>query len=154
MWSFNSIVCQAGPPRSRNMFQARKHTLNCHRMKPALFSVLCEIKEKTVLSLRNCTDDDPPDPQLMRLDNMLIAEGVAGRRLKGRTKGSGITMTHLLKVLRREEVPMLLPMLRQLLVMKPQLSIRTTELSSFKFVRSTTKNLKNTTRPAMSSPPT
>ena len=58
--------------------QARKHTLNCHRMKPALFSVLCEIKEKTVLSLRNCTDDEPPDPQLMRLDNMLIAEGVSG----------------------------------------------------------------------------
>ena len=58
--------------------QARKHTLNCHRMKPALFSVLCEIKEKTVLSLRNFQDDDPPDPQLMRLDNMLIAEGVAG----------------------------------------------------------------------------
>ncbi|XP_033119168.1 pre-B-cell leukemia transcription factor 2-like [Anneissia japonica] len=28
--------------------QARKHALNCHRMKPALFSVLCEIKEKTV----------------------------------------------------------------------------------------------------------
>merc|ERR1719483_1419693 len=58
--------------------QARKHTLNCHRMKPALFSVLCEIKEKTVLSLRNVSDEDPPDPQLMRLDNMLIAEGVAG----------------------------------------------------------------------------
>jgi hypothetical protein len=47
-------------------------------MKPALFSVLCEIKEKTVLSLRNVQDDDPPDPQLMRLDNMLIAEGVSG----------------------------------------------------------------------------
>ena len=65
-------------------------------MKPALFSVLCEIKEKTVLSLRNVSDEDPPDPQvififsailnpltvysvqLMRLDNMLIAEGVAG----------------------------------------------------------------------------
>ncbi|KAK9872578.1 hypothetical protein WA026_018710 [Henosepilachna vigintioctopunctata] len=58
--------------------QARKHTLNSHRMKPALFSVLCEIKEKTVLSLRNVQDDDPPDPQLMRLDNMLIAEGVSG----------------------------------------------------------------------------
>ena len=28
-------------------FFFRKHTLNCHRMKPALFSVLCEIKEKT-----------------------------------------------------------------------------------------------------------
>ncbi|KAK7888644.1 hypothetical protein WMY93_024204 [Mugilogobius chulae] len=26
--------------------QARKHALNCHRMKPALFNVLCEIKEK------------------------------------------------------------------------------------------------------------
>lgn len=25
----------------------RKHALNCHRMKPALFSVLCDIKEKT-----------------------------------------------------------------------------------------------------------
>ena len=28
-------------------FTHRKHALNCHRMKPALFSVLCEIKEKT-----------------------------------------------------------------------------------------------------------
>ncbi|KAF7236301.1 Pre-B-cell leukemia transcription factor 2 [Varanus komodoensis] len=27
--------------------QAKKHALNCHRMKPALFTVLCEIKEKT-----------------------------------------------------------------------------------------------------------
>ncbi|XP_035827331.1 pre-B-cell leukemia transcription factor 1 [Aplysia californica] len=58
--------------------QARKHTLNCHRMKPALFNVLCEIKEKTVLSIRNTQEEEPPDPQLMRLDNMLIAEGVAG----------------------------------------------------------------------------
>ncbi|CAH1271401.1 PBX1 [Branchiostoma lanceolatum] len=55
-----------------------KHTLNCHRMKPALFSVLCEIKEKTVLSIRGAQEDEPPDPQLMRLDNMLLAEGVAG----------------------------------------------------------------------------
>ncbi|EHA99136.1 Pre-B-cell leukemia transcription factor 1 [Heterocephalus glaber] len=31
--------------------QARKHALNCHRMKPALFNVLCEIKEKTDLPL-------------------------------------------------------------------------------------------------------
>lgn len=44
-------------------------------MKSALFSVLCEIKERTVLSLRNVQDDNPPDPQLMRLDNMLVAEG-------------------------------------------------------------------------------
>ena len=29
-------------------------------------------------SYRNLDAEDPPDPQLMRLDNMLIAEGVAG----------------------------------------------------------------------------
>ncbi|KAL1378754.1 hypothetical protein pipiens_015371 [Culex pipiens pipiens] len=32
--------------------QARKHTLNCHRMKPVLFAVLCEIKEKTGIKRR------------------------------------------------------------------------------------------------------
>ncbi|XP_037797478.1 homeobox protein extradenticle-like isoform X2 [Penaeus monodon] len=37
--------------------QARKHTLNCHRMKPALFSVLCEIKEKTGKSYVVCHDE-------------------------------------------------------------------------------------------------
>ncbi|XP_072246286.1 pre-B-cell leukemia transcription factor 1b isoform X2 [Leuresthes tenuis] len=58
--------------------QARKHGLNCHRMKPALFNVLCEIKEKTVLSIRGAQEEEPPDPQLMRLDNMLLAEGVSG----------------------------------------------------------------------------
>ncbi|XP_016093287.1 pre-B-cell leukemia transcription factor 3-like isoform X5 [Sinocyclocheilus grahami] len=56
----------------------RKHGLNCHRMKPALFSVLCEIKEKTGLSIRGAQEEDSPDPQLMRLDNMLLAEGVSG----------------------------------------------------------------------------
>ncbi|XP_072367813.1 pre-B-cell leukemia transcription factor 1-like isoform X2 [Scyliorhinus torazame] len=58
--------------------QARKHALNCHRMKPALFNVLCDIKEKTVLSIRGAQEEEPPDPQLLRLDNMLLAEGVAG----------------------------------------------------------------------------
>ena len=32
----------------------------------------------SVLSLRNAQEDEPPDAQLMRLDNMLLAEGVAG----------------------------------------------------------------------------
>lgn len=32
---------------NRLLFYFRKHALNCHRMKPALFNVLCEIKEKT-----------------------------------------------------------------------------------------------------------
>ena len=63
--------------------QARKQTLNCHRMKPALFSVLCEIKEKTARNLRSLDSEDPPDPQLMRLDNMLIAEGVVGKNNAG-----------------------------------------------------------------------
>lgn len=31
-----------------------------------------------MLSIRGAQEDEPPDPQLMRLDNMLIAEGVAG----------------------------------------------------------------------------
>ncbi|KAJ7303382.1 hypothetical protein JRQ81_012345, partial [Phrynocephalus forsythii] len=59
-----------------------KHALNCHRMKPALFTVLCEIKEKTGIvgaCLSSCLfEEEPVDPQLMRLDNMLLAEGVAG----------------------------------------------------------------------------
>ncbi|XP_028273712.1 pre-B-cell leukemia transcription factor 1-like [Parambassis ranga] len=58
--------------------QAKKHGLNCHRMKPALFTVLCEIKEKTGLSIRGAQEEEPSDAQLMRLDNMLLAEGVAG----------------------------------------------------------------------------
>ena len=33
--------------------ETEKQSLNGHRLKPALFSVLCEIKEKTVLSLRH-----------------------------------------------------------------------------------------------------
>ncbi|XP_042734646.1 pre-B-cell leukemia transcription factor 3 isoform X2 [Tympanuchus pallidicinctus] len=66
--------------------QAKKHALNCHRMKPALFSVLCEIKEKTGLSIRGAQEEDPPDPQLMRLDNMLLAEGVSGPEKDYRAK--------------------------------------------------------------------
>ncbi|KAF3851049.1 hypothetical protein F7725_012821 [Dissostichus mawsoni] len=42
--------------------QAKKHGLNCHRMKPALFSVLCEIKEKTGLSIRGSQEEDPRIP--------------------------------------------------------------------------------------------
>lgn len=39
---------------------------------PVLFYVV------TGLSIRGSQDEDPPDPQLMRLDNMLLAEGVSG----------------------------------------------------------------------------
>uniref|UniRef100_A0A8C6VJ49 PBX homeobox 4 n=1 Tax=Naja naja TaxID=35670 RepID=A0A8C6VJ49_NAJNA len=73
--------------------QARKHALNCHRMKPALFSVLCDIKEKTVLSIRGIQEEDPPDAQLMRLDNMLLAEGVSGPEKRGRGGPAAIAAT-------------------------------------------------------------
>lgn len=65
--------------------QAKKHAFNQSRLKPAFFQVLCEIKEKTAINLRNLPEDEPPDSQLMRLDNMLIAEGIAGPE---RTSGS------------------------------------------------------------------
>ncbi|OBS66389.1 hypothetical protein A6R68_05071 [Neotoma lepida] len=41
--------------------QAKKHALNCHRMKPALFSVLCEIKEKTGKTAARSGPGDPPE---------------------------------------------------------------------------------------------
>ena len=72
----------------------RKHSFNQSRLKPAFFQVLCEIKEKTgiffpsrnenshffsiAINIRNLPEDEPPDSQLMRLDNMLIAEGREG----------------------------------------------------------------------------
>ncbi|VEL17581.1 unnamed protein product [Protopolystoma xenopodis] len=84
--------------------QERYQSLNSHRLKPALYSVFCEIKEKTglfidifrslspfyfyflalALSLRNTAasnaedEANSPDPQLLRLDKMLVAEGVTG----------------------------------------------------------------------------
>uniref|UniRef100_A0A3P9A8G3 Pre-B-cell leukemia transcription factor 1 n=1 Tax=Esox lucius TaxID=8010 RepID=A0A3P9A8G3_ESOLU len=70
--------------------QARKHALNCHRMKPALFNVLCEIKEKTVLSIRGAQEEEPPDAQLMRLDNMLLAEGVSGPEKGGGSAAAAV----------------------------------------------------------------
>ena len=74
------------------VFFFRKHAFNQSRLKPAFFQVLCEIKEKTgkcfqsieeivfiglslAINIRNLPEDEPPDSQLMRLDNMLIAEG-------------------------------------------------------------------------------
>jgi hypothetical protein len=65
--------------------QTQKQILNNDRMKPVLFSVLCEIKERSVLSLRNMQDQNPPNPDLMRLDNMLIAEQIVEGNLQDQT---------------------------------------------------------------------
>ena len=70
--------------------QHQKHTLYCHRMKNALFSVLCQMKEKLVLTTRHVENEDPPDPQLIRLDNMLIAEGIAGPDKGGGAQAAGV----------------------------------------------------------------
>ncbi|KAK5909972.1 hypothetical protein CesoFtcFv8_003853 [Champsocephalus esox] len=82
--------------------QAKKHGLNCHRMKPALFSVLCEIKEKTGLSIRGSQEEDPPDPQLMRLDNMLLAEGIYHTELEKYEQACNEFTTHVMNLLREQ----------------------------------------------------
>ena len=43
--------------------------------------------------MRGAQDDDPADPQLMRLDNMLLAEGVAGPD-KGATAAVAAAAVH------------------------------------------------------------
>ncbi|KAL3094513.1 hypothetical protein niasHT_026279 [Heterodera trifolii] len=61
--------------------QMRKAQLKQHPLKAPLFAVLCEIKDKTSPSMRSLPEeqnDDNKDPQLIRLDNMLQAEKVAG----------------------------------------------------------------------------
>lgn len=71
--------------------QARKQALYCHRMKSALFMVLCQMKEKLVLTHRQCdSSEDLPDSQSVRLDNMLIAEGIAGPEKGGGAQAAGL----------------------------------------------------------------
>uniref|UniRef100_A0A7E4W636 Homeobox domain-containing protein n=1 Tax=Panagrellus redivivus TaxID=6233 RepID=A0A7E4W636_PANRE len=55
-----------------------KNELKNNRLRQPLFTVLGEIKNRTVLSVGPTHEETPEDPQLMRLDNMLIAEGVSG----------------------------------------------------------------------------
>ena len=43
----------------------------CQHLPPLLYL-------PAVLSIRGAQEEEPTDPQLMRLDNMLLAEGVAG----------------------------------------------------------------------------
>ena len=89
----NTILNQIMTASNRTEIdENQKQSLNGHRLKPALFSVLCEIKERTVLSLRHMHEqqEEGPDSQLMRLDNMLIAEGVAGPERGGGAAAASI----------------------------------------------------------------
>ncbi|XP_037067776.1 pre-B-cell leukemia transcription factor 4 isoform X1 [Peromyscus leucopus] len=71
--------------------QARKHALNCIDEVCSL-QVLCEIKGNTAVSIRH-QEEDPPDAQLLRLDNMLLAEGVSRPEKRGRGAAAGATAT-------------------------------------------------------------
>jgi hypothetical protein len=54
--------------------QVKKNALLQHNLKPALFTVLCEIKDKTALQIRSGPEEQSEDPQLMRLNNMLVSK--------------------------------------------------------------------------------
>ena len=42
----------------------------------------------SAINIRNFPEDEPPDAQLMRLDNMLLAEGIAGPERLGGSSSS------------------------------------------------------------------
>ncbi|XP_065730287.1 pre-B-cell leukemia transcription factor 4 [Phocoena phocoena] len=56
--------------------QARKHSLTCHPLSPAAYSVYCRVPSKGVGNIRGIPEEGPPDAQLQKLDNMLLAEGM------------------------------------------------------------------------------
>lgn len=74
MYTPVKMYCEYGATKSGTVVLARcfYSSINWHCC--TLFSVL---------NIRGSQDEDPPDPQLMRLDNMLIAEGVAGPEKSG-----------------------------------------------------------------------
>lgn len=57
--------------------QEKKQLLNGHPLKPALFQVLCDLKDRIGINVKNHYEEEPSDPQIVRLDNMLSAEGVS-----------------------------------------------------------------------------
>jgi hypothetical protein len=69
-----SVHCEQGFSPVLAQVQSKLDTVN------GSLSMLTQLRPSvvSVLSLRNTQEEEPPDPQLMRLDNMLIAEGVAG----------------------------------------------------------------------------
>lgn len=57
--------------------QVKKKELEDHHLIHNLRQVLQDMKERIALNPRINHEEEPQDPQLMRLDNMLVAEGVA-----------------------------------------------------------------------------
>lgn len=86
--SINDLLQQLLPIQHQEISEAeaeqRKYALRSHRLMPVLYSVFCELKESETFARAReqqlAMEEEPdnkPDAQLMRLDNMLIAEGVA-----------------------------------------------------------------------------
>ncbi|KAM7391619.1 hypothetical protein PAMP_022298 [Pampus punctatissimus] len=69
--------CQ-GFKQGMMLHKLEKKQLSLSRMRAlgGVVQMQCDVDEG--LSIRGAQEEDPPDPQLMRLDNMLLAEGVAG----------------------------------------------------------------------------
>lgn len=63
--------------------QAKKRELEEHHFIHDLRQVLQDMKNRIALNPRINHEDEPQDPQLMRLDNMLVAEGVATQDSRG-----------------------------------------------------------------------
>lgn len=61
----------------------RKKELEEHDLIINLRRVLQDMKERIALNPRINQEEEPQDPQLMRLDNMLVAEGVATEDTRG-----------------------------------------------------------------------
>jgi len=60
--------------------QQYKNVFTKNSMQPAFYQVLCEIKDKIAINTRQRPIiDDQPSEQLMRVDNMLVAEGISER---------------------------------------------------------------------------
>ncbi|GMT18847.1 hypothetical protein PFISCL1PPCAC_10144, partial [Pristionchus fissidentatus] len=62
-------------PLDDDQLQHQKAHLKYHPMHTAMFSVLVEVKGRTEIQIQ---EEDEKDPQQLRLDNMLLAEGVTG----------------------------------------------------------------------------
>ncbi|KAG8035219.1 hypothetical protein G9C98_001709 [Cotesia typhae] len=73
------------PTQNWEDMMIKKQELDCHRMTTALFSVLCEYKGRRSTPLRSIPEP-PPNPQLLRLDHMLKAEGITDGRVRATLK--------------------------------------------------------------------
>jgi hypothetical protein len=52
-------------------------------MKKEILRVMCEIKEKKVLRIRKKKEEEKKEKKLMRIEKMLIEEGVEGKEKGG-----------------------------------------------------------------------